>query len=98
MRLKEEFFRRASPPPSGECEVPHPQPEEWEKENIESTQKGGGVINYPKASPKQGKVELENRMRECKESRLSFHYLCSKWMQWKNDWASVAGEVGQGCS
>lgn len=68
------------------------------KKTLRARRRGGAVINYPKASPKQGKVELENRMRECKESRLSFHYLCSKWMQWKNDWASVAGEVGQGCS
>ena len=52
MRLKEEFFRRASPPPSGECEVPHPQPEEWEKENIESTQKGGGGYKLPQGLPK----------------------------------------------
>ena len=39
-RLKAEFFRRASPPPSGKYEVLHLQPEEWEKENTESPQKG----------------------------------------------------------
>lgn len=92
MRLKEEFFRRASPPPSGKYEGLHLQPEECEKENTESPLEGG-FINYPKASPKQGKGELEIRMTECKASRLNFHYSCSKWMQWKR-LGSFPGAVG----
>lgn len=51
-RLKEEFFRRASLPPSGESEVLHPQPEECEKENPESPQKGR-VYKLPQGLPKE---------------------------------------------
>lgn len=58
----------------------------------------GGFINYPKASPKQGKGELEIRMTECKASRLNFHYSCSKWMQWKNDWVHSRGRWGMGAA